>query len=371
MIKKILVPYATYGNGHKIVANYIKTSFLNKNDNLIIKTIDLLDYTTPFMKRFSQTLFEKTMFAKRPVIWDLVYRFYNHNIQAKGLKYIAYQLFDKDSLRKEIIDFNPDVIISTHYFASMIVAKYKKKNLINSKLYTIITDYELHEAWINTINDEEAVIVSNKDIRNEILKKGVSKEKVKVFGMPLSDSFINTNIYKEKLKLDKEKITILFFGGGNNSKVSIPFFKKLINEKYNFNIIFIAGNNKKIKKKVTKIVKEFEIKNVKIIGFTKRVNDYMNASDLVITKPGGMTISECIFMQKPMLLINRSAGQEKGNYKYLLKKKYALKASNIYKFNRYLKKINKDPSILEKMKNNMKNENKKKATDELYRLIIK
>lgn len=371
-MKRILIIYATYGNGHKIVANYIKDSFKNKNKDLEIMTIDILDYCSLFINTFSKKLFEKTMFSKIPVIWELIYKFYNNKYRSIGTKKMCYRLYDKNNLRKIIKDFNPQVIISTHFFGSILIEKYKKDNLINSKLYTIITDYELHEFWTKAYKSETAIIVSNKEMKKELLQKGVPKEKVKVFGIPLSDDFNNEldkDDLRRKFKLKKQK-TILFFGGGNNSNSSFIYLKKLLAYDDYFNIIFIAGNNSKLKNSVTKLVKKNKCQNVKILGYTNKVYEYMTASDLVITKPGGLTITECLYLQKPMLIINRNAGQEKGNYKYLVKNKLAIKTSNSYKFNKYLRQLAYNDKILNNLNNSLKKYGKKQSMDDLYNLII-
>ncbi len=374
MIKKILIPYATYGNGHKVVANYIKDNFKQKNPDIKVETLDILDYATPFMRKVSKGIFEKTMFAKNPFLWEFIYRFYNHKFRSLGMRRLCYHLFDNDKLRHKMQEFNPDIIISTHFFASILASRYIRYNLINSKLYTVITDYEVHEAWTKASNVEEAIIVSNKEMRSELLERGVPKNKIKVFGIPLSDAFceqLDSKECKKKLKLDNGQITILFFGGGNNSSVSLPFLEKLIMGDYKVNVVFIAGRNNELRKKVSDLVKKNNIANIQVLGFVDKVKEYMVASDLVITKPGGLTVTECLFLQKPMLLINKSAGQEKANYKFLVKNKYALKASNPKEFGIYLDKISKNPKILDVMSKNMGKEKKKKAIDELYSLVMK
>ncbi len=374
MIKKILVPYATYGNGHKVVAYYIKEKFATKNPDIEIETLDILDYATPFMRKVSKGIFEKTMFAKHPFAWEWIYRFYNHKFRSLGIRNLCYHLFDNDKLRKKVQEFNPDIIISTHFFASILASRYIRYGLIDSKLYTIITDYEVHEVWTKAKNVEEAIIVSNKEMRHDLIEKGVPKNKIKVFGIPLSDAFcedLDIKACKKKLKLDNGKKTILFFGGGNNSSVSLPFLEKLITGDYDFNIVFISGKNTELKKKVSELVKRHASSNVQVLGFVDGVKEYMAASDLVITKPGGLTVTECLFLQKPMLLINKSAGQEKANYKFLVKNKYALKASNPKEFGIYLDKISNNPHILEVMSENMGKEKKKKSIDELYNLVMK
>lgn len=372
MKKKVLIVYATYGNGHKMVANYIEDGFKRKDNNLEIETIDILDYSSPFIKVASKKLFEKTMFSKIPIIWELAYKWYNNKYRSIGTKKLCYQLYDKKSLRKKIEQFNPDIVISTHYFGSMLMEKYKRDKLINSKLYTLITDYELHEFWIKAVHSEEAIIVSNNEMKDEIVKKNIPKEKIKVFGIPVSQSFsldLDSDDLKRKFKLDS-KPTVLFFGGGNNSKSSLGFFKTLLRYDKDFNIIFIAGNNLKLKNKVNELVKREKCKNIKVLGYVKNVYEYMAASDLVISKPGGLTVSECIFLRKPMLIINHNAGQEKGNYKYLVKKKYAFKASTTRKFNFYLRLIKLNPKILNMMSKRMISK-KETALNQLFKLVMK
>ena len=373
MKKTVLVLYATYGNGHRMVANYIKEYF-NKLDDINVEIVDLLDYASPFAKKATLKLFEKTMFVKLPIIWEILYKFYDNKYRSIGIRKVCYKLFDKDRLRKKINSLNPDVIISTHYFGSIMAAKYKKEGLIDSKLYTIITDYEIHEFWIKSYKYEETIVVSTKEMRKDLISRNIPKEKIKVFGIPISDNFdldLDKADLKRKYKVDNDKITILFFGGGNNSTSCLPFFKKLVMNSKNFNIIFIAGNNHDIKQKAMRVAKDYRTSNIKILGYVNNVYEYMMASDLIISKPGGLTVSECLFLQKPMLIINRNAGQEKGNYKYLVKNGYAIKASTPKKFLKYINILDNNHKFIEKMTKNLIKRNKKSSIDELYKLICK
>ena len=372
-MKKVLIIHATYGNGHKMVAKYIQNYFTNQGD-CEVEVIDLLDYASPFIKKVSLKLFEKTMFAKLPFIWELIYKFYNNKYRSIGTKKMCYKLFDKAKLRKKISEFNPDIIVSSHYFGSMIAAKYKKDNLINAKLYTIITDYEVHEFWTKTAKEDDAIIISTKEMKNDLIKRNIPKEKIKIFGIPISDNFDNDldqEDLKRKFNLDNNKPTILFFGGGNNSSSSLPFFKRLLVKNYNFNIIFVAGNNPKLKNKVNELVREYNSNNVTVLGYITNVYEYMSACDVVVSKPGGLTVSECLALHKPMILINRNAGQEKGNYKYLVKKRYAFKASKPYQFSRIITIISLSPNILSKMSKKIAKRSNKKSVEQLYKLVMK
>ena len=123
--------------------------------------------------------------------------------------------------------------------------------------------------------------------------------------------------------------------------------------------------------KIDKLAKENNCKNIKILGYVNNVYEYMYASDLVVTKPGGLTVTECLYLHKPMLIINRNAGQEKGNYKYLVKNKFAIKTSHPYKFAKYLKEIANNDKILKNMQKALKKYGQKHALDDLFNLIMK
>lgn len=374
MKKKILVPYATYGNGHKSVARYIEEYFTKQDENIEVLSIDLLDYTSLFIRVVSKKIFEKTMFSRLPILWEIIYKFYNNKYRSIGTKKMCYSFFDRKKLREKVKDFNPDIVISTHFFGSILFSKYKKIGFINAKLYTIITDYELHEFWLKSLKYETAVIVSNQQMKKQLLKRGISSDKIKVYGIPLSDNFshkFDVPKLKKKFKIKSNKTIILFFCGNNNSLTSLPFVKKLLKYSESFYIILITGKNNKLKAKINKLGIDVKDKDVKVLGYVNDVYEYMSISDIIITKPGGLTVSECLVLQKPMILINHNAGQEKGNYKYLVHQKYALKASNPYKFNKCLKLIQKDPKIIKKMKYQILKDKKDSAIKQLYNLVMK
>ena len=131
------------------------------------------------------------------------------------------------------------------------------------------------------------------------------------------------------------------------------------------------NSNPTLTKKIDKLAKENNCKNIKILGYVNNVYEYMYASDLVVTKPGGLTVTECLYLHKPMLIINRNAGQEKGNYKYLVKNKFAIKTSHPYKFAKYLKEIANNDKILKNMQKALKKYGQKHALDDLFNLIMK
>lgn len=372
-MKKILIVYATYGTGHRAIAKYVEEYFKNQKEEYEIKNIDLLSYSIPLMNKVSTSISNKLILSGNPFLWGIIYKYFDHKVTSFGSYRLISKIFDTEKLKKEIIGFNPDLVISTHFFASSAISRYKRKGYLNSKLITVITDYESHEFWLKSKISEDALIVSSKEEKKEMQKKGIPGEKIKIYGIPISDRFkeeCNNKAILKQYGFSGEKPLFLFFGGGGcGSKTSLPYLKMLLKLNLNIDLIYVAGADKKLKIKAQKMVQKYNNDRTRVFGFVNNVPELMNISDAVITKPGGITVTECLSLNKPMILINKTAGHERGNFKYLTKNGFALNGSTKRKFKRNIIGITKNEKILNKIKVKIsKNAQGKEAMEKLYRL---
>ena len=186
-MKKILLMYATYGTGHKAIAKYVEDYFKSRNEEIKIKNIDLLDYVR--LGKTTSKLSNKIILSGNPILWGMIYKFFDSKITTFGTYQLVSKFFDSEALKEEIVSFNPDLVISTHFFASTSISRYKKKGYIDSKLVTIITDYQSHELWVQNKKTEDAIIVASKDEKRELVKKGVNPSKIRIYGIPISTKF--------------------------------------------------------------------------------------------------------------------------------------------------------------------------------------
>lgn len=372
-MKKILLMYATYGTGHKAIAKYVEDYFKSRNEEIKIKNIDLLDYVR--LGKTTSKLSNKIILSGNPILWGMIYKFFDSKITTFGTYQLVSKFFDSEALKEEIVSFNPDLVISTHFFASTSISRYKKKGYIDSKLVTIITDYQSHELWVQNKKTEDAIIVASKDEKRELVKKGVNPSKIRIYGIPISTKFnsrFDRNEILKKLSISGKRPIYLFFGGGGvGSKTSLPYLKELIKLNLNADIIFVSGHNNTVKRKAQDLCEEYDADNVRVFGFVTNVPELMSISEAVITKPGGITITECLTLKKPMILINKTAGHEKGNFKYLVHNGYALNASSLGRFKRSMIAIYSNKKIAEKIKSNLnKNKNASKSMEKLYNLSM-
>jgi len=133
----------------------------------------------------------------------------------------------------------------------------------------------------------------------------------------------------------------------------------------------VAGADLKLKAKVQKLVQKYDNNNIRVFGFVNNVPELMSISNAVITKPGGITVTECLSLAKPMILINKTSGQERGNFKYLLKNGFALNGSSPKKFKKNMILTSINSKVLDKMHSKLvKNVASKSAMEKLYELSI-
>lgn len=371
MKKKILIIYASYGNGHKAIGKYIERYFLSQDSTLEIKCLDLMDYAMPLIGKISQKV-NSFFMLKTPIIHDMFYKGSNTVVGGYIVDYISTVLFKNKGMRKALTDFNPDLTVATHFFGSSLISHYNRKGLINSRLVTVVTDYESCELWLNDYKCDDYLIVGDKSEVPFLVKRGIDKNKIKPLGIPIApitdSDFKKENLLK-KLDIKGNRLVCTFFGGGGNgSTTSIPYIKRLMKNNLDLDIIYIAGNNKKSKEIVDNYIATNNIKNVHTLGFVTNVPEILQASDFVISKPGGAQSTECLYFHKPIMMINASGGQEIANYKFFTKNGYGKRFRTSFGLTREIKNIVNNPIILKNMRGNMAKNDNKDAMAKLYAL---
>ena len=370
-MKKILIVYATYGSGHKAIAKYINNYFLEKNPNIETKMIDMIDYSKK-LGRVSKKISENLM-LKHPFVWNILFRWADHKYTSKFTNKVSLKWFNKERLEKDIRDFNPDLTISTHFYGSCFIADLKNHKHLNSKLVTIITDYEAHNVWLDHYSGDEYIVVPSKE-EKRCLAKHIAKKYIKTFGIPIFPKQDDISKQKEilkKLGLNTNKLTcVCFSGGGNGSTATMPFIKAILKAHKDLNYIFISGNNKKAFDKINSYVKKYNVKNVKVYGFVDNVPELLIASDFVVTKPGGAQTTECLYFKKPMLFIKSSGGQENDNVSYFTKSGYARSFKLPKKLYKYFEKLDRNINDINRMHSNLSKADNTKSMKKLYTFVM-
>ena len=343
---KILIFYASYGGGHLNAAKSINDYIINNYPNNDVELIDCMKYVNKTIEKLTTAAYRE-MAKKAPWAWGKIYSDSQKgplaHLSSRSNKIMAIKLL------RLLREKQPDVIISTHPFGSQMCSYLKRKNKITAKIATIMTDFSPHDQWLVGHEFTDYFFVANDKMKNYLINKGITENKISVTGIPISNRFLKTYNKKEILdtyNLSEDKFTVLFFGGGEfglGKTKTAEIFESFVQEslKEKIQIIAIAGKNPKMKASFKEIVSKYSINttttttttttdttditnNVKILEFTNQVPELMSISDLVVTKPGGLTTSESLASHLPMLIINPIPGQEEENAEFLEDKGIAI-----------------------------------------------
>ena len=297
-MKKILIFYGSYGGGHLSAARSIKEYIDTNYNDIETCMVDCIEYVNKALNKVTTKAYSG-MAKNAHWVWKKVYygaekgTFSKVNNTAQKIMSIK--------LNRLLQNYKPDLIISTHPFSSHMCAILKKRKKINSKIATIITDYAPHSQWLMYPAYIDYFFVAHDGMKENLIKRGIKETQIKVTGIPLSNRFL-ANYNKEKIlsefELSIDKKTILFFAGGEQGFGKDKIFnmlKSIIESFPTLQIIAISGKNEKIKKQFDELVKDKNAtQTVKVLKYTNKIPELMSVSDLVITKPGGLTTTESL-----------------------------------------------------------------------------
>ena len=321
---KILIFYASYGGGHlnaaKSIYEYLENNY--KNQNIDVELIDCMKYINKTIEKMSTKAYNE-MAKKAPWAWGKIYSDSQKgplaHISSRSNKIMAIKLL------KLLREKQPDLIISTHPFGSQMCSYLKRKNKTSATIATIMTDFAPHDQWLVGYEHTDYYFVAHENMKNYLQEKGITASKIFTTGIPLSNRFLQ-NFNKEKiyneLNLQPNKKTVIFFGGGEfglGKSRTVEIFENFIKYCENMQIIAISGKNEKMRLAFENVICKYQKKDsVRILEYTNQVPEFMSISDLVVTKPGGLTTTESLASHLPMIIINPIPGQEEENAQFLV-----------------------------------------------------
>lgn len=373
-MKKVIIFYASYGGGHLSAARSIKEYIETNYNNIEIQLIDCMYYVNKLFDKVTTTAYAE-MAKKIPQTWGKVY-WHAQSGPIAQISTTSNKLLSK-KLNKLLQDFNPELIISTHPFASTMCAYLKKQGKLNSKIATVLTDYAPHEQWLVFNEYVDYYFVSHEEMKKQLQEEGIPKEKIYATGIPLSNKFLlkyDKSQILQNFGLSPNKKTVLFFGGGEyglGKTQTLKIFKSFIECHENIQLVAISGKNPKMKESFKNLVNDSgKQDSVKILEYTDKVPQLMSISDLVVTKPGGLTTTESLASGLPIVVINPIPGQEEENAAYLEKNKVAIwikKGDNVEEI---LNKLFSNPDKMQEMKIRARLISKKNSTRDICKILL-
>ena len=319
---KVLFLSVSTGGGHFKAAEAIREKIEEKYPGAETLMIDTLKYVNPMIDKLIVGGYLRTV-KKTPQIYGKLYNFTETGDNFFDFSKTVNKILSF-KIKRLILAFGPAVIVCTHPFPLQMLSGLKKSQKITIPTIAILTDYASHPFWLH--HHIDAYVIAHSSMKFEMISRGIREEIIYPLGLPVSSEFLNK---KERQLLLKElqledRTTILIMGGSLGFGEVRDVFKALMFSKRPLQIIAITGKNSKLKRQLEKHANG--TKNpVKIFSYTDKVADLMEVSDFIITKPGGMTITEALVKNLPMIVTSPLPGVEERNSNFLMNNGAAVK----------------------------------------------
>ena len=298
----ILILTGKFGLGHYSASFSLSEQIKNDYPEAEIMIVDMLEYTVPSCSNVIYD-FYSLLVNRGSKLYNAIYKYSERSKVELKIPLMSYLVLKLDRL---INVNNPDIIISTLPLCTQLVSRYK--NLYNNDipLVTCITDLCCHPEWLATGTD--IYFVANQVVKNILIGQGIPEGIIYIIGIPVKPQFKKHHKFRHA-----HFRQILIMGGGLGLLPKAASFYQALNDIKNLRTIVITGENEKLYKRI-----KGKYENIEVIGYTNKVYQYMQNADLVISKPGGITLYETIFSELPIIVFKPYLEQEINNSEFIL-----------------------------------------------------
>lgn len=366
--RRILLMYISKVSGHRQATMAISKALKKHIPDSEIMSINGFGYNYPVLEGVVNAAY-MSVIRHTPKVWDYMYDNPRIVKRSANLRKFLYKSSHK-KLEKLFKDFNADTVICSQAFPCGMVADFKLATKRKLSLFGVLTDWAPHSFWINEGVDH--YIVPSDDTRDRFVQKGVSEDRIHVFGIPIRAGFskrMNKQEVRESLGFDPLVPTILLMGGGQGLGFMKETVKALGALPLALQMIVVAGANQNLFKWLGREVRKSS-KKIVFYDYANNVDALMDAADFIVTKPGGMTTAECLVKGLPMLIFNPLPGQESRNTDFLLAKGIAAHADDLDHLRDEVELLLRSPERLKSMSLSALDNGKPHAADDIARLVL-
>ncbi|NLI92285.1 MAG: galactosyldiacylglycerol synthase [Peptococcaceae bacterium] len=336
----VLILSASTGQGHNQAANCLKSEL--ESSGYTVQIVEPLKEEGRVMDVLVDDGYN-ILATKLPRMYGKLYKITDHKFVNKGVvTFLNITL--SNTVYQLTREHKPDLIFTTHPLLVNVVSFLKASSRINLPLIAVVTDYMAHRFYVNKYVD--AYIVGSTYTKDTLTVKGVPESKIFAYGIPIRREF------RQPRKENKDKgFTMLVMGGSMGISYIKNCLETLVHNNHNFRIFVVCGNNQKLRKELEeKYAGTVNGKEIQIFGFTRNIPELMDQSDVIVTKPGGLTVSEAINKNIPIIIPFFIPGQEEENTEILVKAGVALSVTNIVQLNEVVSRLYENPVLLDEMR---------------------
>lgn len=324
---RILFLSASVGVGHSAAAAAVSGALGELVPSVETQTVDSYKYAA---KIFSKVVADGYigMVKTVPQLYRYIYERAERARDIPAFRRWVSQ-YTASNLRTLVTERKPDLVVCTHAFPCGVMSEYKRKFDPDLPVVGVVTDFAVHPFWIYPNID--AYAVATPEIRQALLARGVAAERIVVSGIPIDPRFGRSEQSRDDLRaalgLPRDRSVVLMMGGGLGIGPLDRMIRALGRLELPVAGAIIVGRNVRLERRILDLAEQTEYP-LRVFGFIDNVYDLMHASDVLLTKAGGLTSSEALSAEIPMILMKPLPGQEERNTRYLVSRRAALRARN-------------------------------------------
>jgi len=371
MAKKALIISASAGSGHIRAAQAIENAFAKHAPGIEVRHIDALAYTPKlFAGMYAKSYL--AMANRLPALWGYLYGEYDKKrLDGKSAK--LRKFIDRLNTRKlvdYIRDFTPDHIIMTHFLPAEVMSGLKKKHRLDIDCSLVVTDFDVHAFWIHGCM--ERYFVPSREVAYVLARRKIDEPAVHTVGIPIDPVFGRREkalALKQSMGIGAKKKVILIASGGFGVGNVQETVRRLAACVKGAEFLVVCGRNAKMKKAVG-AVQPPGGNRIHAFGFVDNMHELMSVSDVIVTKAGGLTVSEALAKHLPIIILSPIPGQEERNSDYLLEEGAAVKVNSLPALEYKLRELVKNRTKLKTMKENAKRIAKPRAAADVVKIVL-
>ncbi len=331
MLGKVLVLSASAGAGHIRAAEAIERALVEMNAAEEILHVDTLQYTNKiFRNLYSKAYID--MVNKMP---EMLGWLYDHLDQPwkNERRRLALDRLNTRPFVKMLKQYQPDVVICTHFLPAEIISWLRAKERVACRQAIVVTDFDVHAMWL--CHHYEQYFVALEETRVHMEKLGIPPDKITVSGIPIDPVFSvrkDKRAMRDKHGLLQDRTTLLVSAGGFGVGSIEHLIESLLELRHPAQIVAVCGRNEELRTRLSALASSgarAERVVLKVIGYTKDMDELMSASDILLGKPGGLTTSEALAKELVFVVVNPIPGQEERNSDHLLEEGVAIRCNNL------------------------------------------
>ena len=318
---RILVAYATAGSGHRRAAEALADAARQRMPEASVACVDVLAYCPRWLRWWYPRVYEWLVRAT-PTLWAVGYYTVDHPWIFRALQLVRrrWNLLVTARFLRWVQAFQPDVVLTTHFLPTDVLAAARRDGRLAAPLTVVITDLFPHRLWL--AREADHFVVGSAWSKQLCEARGIPGERIDVFGIPVGARFTRGEDRLQTLQqvgLDPSRRTLLLASGGMGVGPMAPVARRLVSLEAQrpgqLQVIVVCGDNQKLATQLTQEMADAAMP-ARILGFVETMPELMRACELLITKPGGLTMTEASALGVPMVLYGAIPGQEQFNAAY-------------------------------------------------------